>query len=69
MSALHICPKCDGEGWLMNRGQQIAAGIFSLGVIPLIDAAMSNTTKNSEFSRRCNVCKGRGIISDHPTNG
>lgn len=63
MTDVSICPKCDGEGYLMNRGQQIAAGIFSLGMIPLVDAAFSNSAKQSDFSRKCNICKGRGLIS------
>ncbi len=62
MSETRICPKCDGEGYLMNRGQQVAAGIISLGIFPLIDAAFSNSPKDSEFSRRCNVCGGHGVI-------
>ncbi|MBZ9759456.1 hypothetical protein LB553_00955 [Mesorhizobium sp. CA8] len=57
-----VCPKCDGEGFLMNRGQQIAAGIISLGLFPLVDAAMSNSVRDSEFSRRCNVCRGHGVV-------
>lgn len=57
-----VCPKCDGEGYLMNRGQQIAAGIISLGMFPLMDALVSNGARESEFSRRCNVCKGGGLL-------
>lgn len=58
-----ICQKCNGEGYLMNRGQQVAAGIISLGIFPLLDAAMSDSVADSEFSRVCNVCKGRGTLS------
>lgn len=68
MNATAICPKCDGEGYLMNRGQQIAAGIISLGVFPLIDAAMSNGPKDSGFSRRCNVCGGSGVLPKPPVS-
>lgn len=63
MSAVVVCPKCDGEGFLMNRGQQVAAGIISLGLFPLIDAALSNSARESEFSRRCNVCGGHGVVA------
>lgn len=53
----------------MNRGQQIAAGIISLGIFPLIDAAMSASPQDSEFSRRCKVCDGRGYIADGTGEG
>ncbi len=63
-----VCPKCDGEGYLMNRGQQVAAGIISFGMFPLIDALTSNGAKESEFSRRCSVCKGHGLVTvDRPS--
>ena len=56
-----ICPRCKGEGYLMNRGQQIAMGIFTFGMAPLMDAATSNGPKDSLFSRPCNICNGGGM--------
>lgn len=61
------CPKCEGEGYLMNRGQQIATGILTLGMWPLMDAAVSNGPRDSMLSRRCNFCGGSGQWpSDEP---
>lgn len=61
--SVHVCPRCKGEGYLMNRGQQIALGIFTLGMVPLVDAALSDGPRDSLLSRKCNVCKGRGVVS------
>lgn len=68
MSA-HVCPKCKGEGYLWNRGQQVALGIISLGMFPLIDIATSNGPKDSMMSRKCNVCKGQGWVRDPNHSG
>lgn len=57
-----ICKKCDGEGYIMNRGSQFAAGIISMGIFPLIDAAMSRSKKDSEFSYKCKICNGEGKV-------
>lgn len=57
-----VCPKCDGEGYLMNRGQQFAIGLVTFGMAPLIDAALSNSAQESDFSRECPVCKGSGLV-------
>lgn len=64
----HVCPKCKGEGYIMNRGQQLAAGIISLGVIPLMDAVLSNGPRESHLSRKCPICKGTGWIALGGTN-
>jgi DnaJ-class molecular chaperone len=57
-----VCPKCNGEGYLMNRGQQLALGILTLGFLPLIDAALGAGPRDSMLSRKCNVCSGKGRL-------
>ncbi len=63
----HVCPKCNGEGYLWNRGQQIATGLLTLGMWPLMDIATSNGPKDSLMSRKCNACKGQGWVRDRQT--
>lgn len=59
---VQICLNCEGEGYIMNRGQQIATGILTLGMWPLMDAAMSRGARESDFSRKCKVCNGHGVV-------
>jgi len=58
-----VCTKCDGEGYLMNRSQQVAMGILTLGMWPLMDAALSNSAADSLMSRKCPQCRGSGVLS------
>lgn len=58
-----ICPKCHGDGVVMDRAAQIAAGLFTLGMVPLLDAAFRDSKRDSDFARRCPVCSGRGKVA------
>ena len=58
-----VCPKCDGEGAVPHRGEQVMLGIFTFGLAPAIDAVLRDGVKDSLFARRCPVCRGSGWVS------
>ncbi len=57
-----ICPKCDGEGHIKNRGEQVFLGLFTFGLGPAIDAILNPDTKDSVFGRECPLCQGHGFL-------
>ena len=54
------CKECDGTGYTVNRGEQIATGIFSLGMWPIMDALTSSSRKDSLLTSVCKLCDGNG---------
>lgn len=61
-SDLCVCPKCKGDGWVVNHGARVGFGILTLGIGALIDMATTGHPSESMFSYRCTLCKGRGFI-------
>ena len=57
-----LCPKCKGEGVVINRSAQIGSGLLSIGMIPLMDAITSRSPADSLFSYECPVCRGHGWL-------
>ncbi len=54
------CSHCDGTGYTVNRAEQIATGILTLGMWPLMDAATSSSRKDSLLTTECPICDGWG---------
>lgn len=57
-----ICPKCNGERYVRNRGEQWFFGLFTFGLGPAIDAVVNPDAKDSVFGRKCPTCSGQGFI-------
>ena len=59
---MNICPKCKGRGYIRNTADTVIMGIFSLGVIPLLES--TGQDKHNQFLEECNICKTKGLIND-----
>lgn len=59
---LALCPKCHGDGYIINQWGRVGFGIVTLGMGALIDIACTSDPSDSMFSYRCRVCKGKGTI-------
>lgn len=54
------CQNCKASGYTLDRGAQICAGIFTVGMAPLLDAMVGARKRNGLFSERCRICEGNG---------
>ncbi len=57
-----VCARCNGEGAIRHRGEQALLGIFTLGIAPVLDLALSDGARDSIFARRCPTCRGAGWV-------
>ena len=55
-----VCPRCKGRGYVRNIADTAIMGVFSLGIIPLLESTGSD--RNNQFLTECDMCKTKGII-------
>ena len=57
------CDVCKGKGYLINNADKVFTGIFTLGMLPMLDYICSGTNKkDSIYTEKCYECDGKKFV-------
>lgn len=57
-----VCPKCNGDGFVIDRGEQATAAIFTCGVFPIMDFLCRDGRSDSMYAEECPLCEGDKFV-------